>query len=164
MTPGGPPGPRNPRRGEPARTGPYAVFKPRWGTRVPATLAVVVFVFFTFAALTFPGEWTPLDRAFFFVLGCGIAGLLLRYSLIEARPDERGVVVRNLFTTRRLEWAQIVRMQFGGGAPWVSLDLADTDTVAVMAIQKADGAHGRAHAARLSALIDYHAAPEVPGA
>ena len=64
--------------------------------------------------------------------------------------------MRNLFLTRRLGWAQIVRMQFGGGAPWVSLDLTDTDTVPVMAIQKADGAHGRAMAGRLAALIEYH--------
>jgi hypothetical protein len=45
---------------------------------------------------------------------------------------------------------------FGGGAPWVSVDLDDTDTVAVMAIQKADGAFGQAEAARLSALVQVH--------
>ena len=33
------------------------------------------------------------------------------------------------------------------------LDLDDGDTLAVMAIQKADGAFGRAEAGRLSALV-----------
>ena len=47
-------------------------------------------------------------------------------------------------------------MQFGGGAPWVTLDLDDTDTVAVMAIQKADGTISRAEAGRLSALVQVH--------
>lgn len=44
----------------------------------------------------------------------------------------------------------------------MSLELTDTDTVAVMAIQKADGAHGRAMAARLAALIEFHGESDVP--
>ena len=59
--------------------------------------------------------------------------------LDPGRPDAEGLVVRNLFTTRA-GVAEIVGVQFAGGAPWVTLDLDDTDTVAVMAIQKADGA------------------------
>jgi hypothetical protein len=81
-----------------------------------------------------------------------------RYATIRAVPTREGLTVRNLVLTRQLEWAQIVRVQFGGGAPWVSLDLDDTDTVAVMAIQKADGAFGRAEAGRLSALVQVHGA------
>ena len=40
-------------------------------------------------------------------------------------------------TTGRLTWAQVLRVQFGDGAPWVTLDLDDTDQLAVMAIQRA---------------------------
>lgn len=144
-------------RSRSTRDDPYATFRPRWGSRVPRVLAIVVFVAAALGAVTIPGaDWTIVDRFFFFALGAMTAGLLWRYSRIEARPGRQGLVVRNLFLTRRLTWQEIVRMQFGGGAPWVSLDLADTDTVAVMAIQKADGAHGRAMAARLAALIEYH--------
>ena len=110
---------------------PYAPFRPRWGVRVPRVMAILVFAGFTYAAATIPGAtWTVLDRIFLFAVGFGIAGLLFRYSRIEARPSPTGLVVRNIFLTRRLTWAEIVRMQFSGGAPWVSLDLADTDTVA----------------------------------
>lgn len=120
-------------------------------------MAIIVFAAFAYAGATIPGtEWTILDRIFLFSVGLAISGLLYRYSRIEARPSQSGLVVRNIFLTRRLVWEQIVRMQFSGGAPWVSLDLDDTDTVAVMAIQKADGAHGRAQAARLAALIEFH--------
>lgn len=143
---------------------PYAPFRPRWGRRVPMVMSVVVFAGFTYAAFAIPGTaWSVVDRLFLFLLGAAITGLLVRYSLIEARPRPDGLLVRNLFTTRRLSWPQIVRMQFSGGAPWVSLDLDDTDTVAVMAIQKADGAHGRAGAARLSALISYHSGVDPDG-
>ena len=88
-----------------------------------------------------------------------VSALLWRYASIRAVPSTQGLVIRNLVTTRTLEWAQIVRVLFGGGAPWVSVDLDDTDTVAVMAIQKADGAFGRAEAARLSALVQVHSRP-----
>ncbi len=150
--------------GAKARTDPYAVFRPRWGTRVPTGAAIVMFVAFAAAAVTIPGaEWTLLDRLFLFLLGVVMAWFLQRFARIEARPGPDGIVVRNLFTTRRLDWAQILGMQFGGGAPWVTVELNDTDTVAIMAIQKADGAHGRTQAARLAALITHHSAPE-PGA
>ena len=153
----GQPADRSPRRDDP-----YATFRPRWGKRVPRTFAVIVLVATAFAAATIPGvEWTILDRLFFFLLGAATAGLLWRYSIIEARPTREGLRVRNLFSTRQLSWAEIMRVQFGGGAPWASLDLSDTDTVPVMAIQKADGAHARAMAARLAALVEYHGdAPE----
>ena len=139
------------------RDDPYAPFRPRWGARVPRVLAVVVGVASAVGAATIPGtHWTVLDRLFFFVLGALVAAFLWLFARIEARPSPQGLVVRNLFITRRLEWAQIVRLQFSGGAPWVSLDLDDTDTVAVMAIQKADGAHAQASVRRLAALIEYH--------
>ena len=47
--------------------------------------------------------------------------------------------MRNLFTTRTLSWREVVDVRFAGGDPWVTLALSDTDTLAVMAIQKADG-------------------------
>ena len=61
--------------------------------------------------------------------------------------------MRNLLTTRTVEWSQVVSVQFAGADPWVTLDLADTEALAVMAIQRADGARGRQDAARLAALV-----------
>ena len=58
---------------------------------------------------------------------------------VIATPSREGLTVRNLVLTRTLEWPEIIGIQFGGGEPWVSLDLLDGDTLAVMAIQKADG-------------------------
>ena len=123
-------------------------------------MAVLSVVIFTGVALLMPrgdpghGGWGASDRAL--LIGCGLllAAGLWRFASIRAVPSNGGLVIRNLITTRTIEWAQIVRVQFGGGAPWVSMDLADTDTVAVMAIQRADGAFGQAEAARLSALVE----------
>jgi hypothetical protein len=131
-------------------------------------MAVLSVLIFTGGALSLPGDPVlggagVLDRAALVLCGVAVAASLWRFALIRAVPSTRGLVVRNLLTTRTLEWAQIIRVQFGGGAPWVSVDLDDTDTVAVMAIQKADGDLGRAEASRLSALVQVHSRPRPPG-
>jgi len=128
-------------------------------------MAVLSLLIFAGGAISLPradplfGGWGVLDRLLLVSCGAAVSALLWRYASIRAVPSPQGLVIRNLVTTRKLEWAQIVRVLFGGGAPWVSVDLDDTDTVAVMAIQKADGAYGRAQAARLSALVQVHTRP-----
>ncbi len=144
---------------------PYAVFRPRRGRRVALTMAVLSLLIFTGGALSLPlvdplnGGWSVLDRLLLALCGVAVAALLWRFASIRAVPSTQGLVIRNLIITRKIEWAQIVRVQFGGGAPWVSVDLDDTDIVAVMAIQKADAAFGRAEAARLTALVQVHSQP-----
>ena len=64
--------------------------------------------------------------------------------------------MHNLIRTTRLEWAQIVAVRLGGGNPWVSLDLDDGETLAVMGIQRADGERGQAEAKRLATLVALH--------
>ena len=148
-----------------SRPDPYAVFRPHRGRRVALTMSALSVVIFTTVAIAMPrvdpqlGGWTVLDRSM--LVGCGLAfaAVLWRFASIRATPSAQGLVIRNLISTRRLEWAQILRVQFGGGAPWVSVDLDDTDTVAVMAIQKADGDVGEAEASRLSALVQVHSGP-----
>ena len=150
---------------DPGPSDPYAVFRPRRGRRVALTMAVLSLLIFGGGAISLPrvdplfGGWGVLDRLLLLSCGVAVSALLWRFASIRAVPSTQGLVIRNLITTRTVEWTQIVRVQFGGGAPWVSVDLDDTDTVAVMAIQKADGAFGGAEAARLSALVQVHSQP-----
>jgi hypothetical protein len=128
-------------------------------------MAVFSVLIFSGGALSLPqgdpaaGGWDLVDRLMLAFCGLAVASALWRFASIRAVPSTGGLVIRNLLTTRTLQWAEIIRVQFGGGAPWVSVDLADTDTVAVMAIQKADGALARAEASRLSALVQVHSRP-----
>ena len=92
-----------------------------------------------------------------------IAFLAWRYASIRAVPSRAGLVVRNLVLTRTLEWPEVVGIQFGGGEPWVTLDLEDGDTVAVMAIQKADGPLAGREASRLAALVQAFGEAREPG-
>jgi hypothetical protein len=99
------------------------------------------------------GRWGIGDRLMFFGLGVAVALIAWRYASIVAVPSRSGLVVRNLMLTRTLAWPEVVGIQFGGGEPWVTLDLEDGDSVAVMAIQKADGPVAGREASRLAALI-----------
>lgn len=147
---------------------PYAAFRPRWGRIVGHAVGVVVVVAFTYAAITVPGQegqkgdWMIADRLLVFFSGVAIAYLLHRFATIVAVPSKDGLYIRNILRQHTLSWNEILRLQYGGGAPWAALDLADTDTVAVMAIQKVDGPRSVAMAARLAALIQVHGEADEP--
>lgn len=98
------------------------------------------------------------DRAGFLVLAALIGWGLYRLAEVGADPSETHLVVRNVLLTRRLEWAEILGLRFDPGDPWVMLDVSDGDTLAVMAIQRADGQHAVSEATRLATLIALHAA------
>ena len=104
------------------------------------------------------GQWRLGDQLLLVGLGLAIAAFLWRYASIRAVPDAGGLVVRNLLLTRRVAWDEVVEVRFPQGAPWVSLDLADDDEIAVMAVQRADGDRAMAEAVRLVGLVDRHRA------
>ncbi len=137
----------------------YRTFRPRAARVVPLVLAVLVLVLTVGLILRMPSLTTG-DDVGFALLGLAIAWFCWRQASVRARVDENGVTVRNLVYTRRLEWAQIVSVRFGSGRAWVQLDLADGDTLAVMGIQRADGAYAEAEARRLSTLVAQHTATD----
>jgi hypothetical protein len=138
-----------------------ATFRPRRARAVATTVAVISVLLFGAIGAFVPAAG-PGDRIGIAAFGVAVAWLMWRYASLSATPGSQGLVVRNLMTTRTLDWAEIVGVHLQVGAPWVSLDLDDGDTLAVMAIQKADGDHGRAEASRLARLVDAHAVPEPP--
>ncbi|MDF2091833.1 PH domain-containing protein [Knoellia sp. 3-2P3] len=137
--------------------GAFATFRPRRGRVVSGTFAVLSVLVFGVIALLLPGPpdglWRPADRVLVAAVGLSIGALLWRYATIRATPTREALTVRNLFTTRTVSWRSVVDLRFSGGDPWVTLELDDADTLAVMAVQKADGPWGRAEASRLAALV-----------
>lgn len=135
----------------------WAPFRPRRGRTVALGVVWSSLVVFGVIAVVMPsqvdGRWGLGDRVMFFGLGVAVALIAWRYASITAVPSRAGLVVRNLVLTRTLVWPEIVGIQFGGGEPWVTLDLEDGDSVAVMAIQKADGPVAGREASRLAALV-----------
>lgn len=135
-----------------AATDPFRPFRSRRGRAVASTLGVLSLVIFGGIAVLLPGR-TPTDAVLIAAFGVAIAVMCWRYATIRVLVSREEIIVRNLMTTRRLTWAEVLRVQFGDGAPWVTLDLDDTDQLAVMAIQRADGPAAVAEASRLAALV-----------
>ncbi|WP_285622218.1 PH domain-containing protein [Kineosporia sp. NBRC 101677] len=90
----------------------------------------------------------------------GVAGFIgwgmSRFGGVRATPGPDGLTVRNILLTRKLSWSEIEDVHYAGSDPWVTLATADGDPVAVMAIQRADGAPAQAEAERLATLVAYH--------
>ncbi len=92
----------------------------------------------------------------FAVTDLALAWLCFRQAAVRAVPDDAGLTVRNFIRVRRVAWPQIVSVRFGPDRPWAQLDLSDGTTLAVMAVQTADGEYGRREAGRLAALVQLH--------
>jgi hypothetical protein len=113
-------------------------------------------VVLTLAVLLPSGGGLPFplaDRIGIVLVGAAVAGVLVRQGLVRLTADERGLYVVNLFRRRRLEWDEVVSVSFRRGDPWLMLDLADGETLAVMGIQSADGPSARAAAVEVAALV-----------
>lgn len=136
---------------------PYADFRPRRGSLVARLAALAVLVSFVVLIVLAPGGgWALADRVLVGLLALLLAAGLWRFGMVRAVPTPTGLTVTNLVITREVEWAEIVRVTFAGGTPWAVLELSDTEELAVMGVQRADGAHGRAEASRLAALVEHH--------
>lgn len=144
----------------------YAPFRPRFALVAGTVTAVVVVVGCLVVALTGTGpSFDAGQRTAIVVFGL-LCGFLV-WSLVDvsATPTPTSLTVRNIVRRRTLEWPEVVAVRFGRDDPWVVLDLADGKTLAVMAVQRADGARGVRAANRLVHLVELHgeAHPGQPG-
>ncbi|WP_404817266.1 PH domain-containing protein [Streptomyces thermolineatus] len=100
-----------------------------------------------------------VDRVSIVATGLLILGVLALLSRPSVTADQDGVTVVNLTTRRRLEWAEIVRVNLRSGDPWAHLDLADGTSLPAMGIQPGGGRQQAVEAARaLRALVEAHGA------
>jgi hypothetical protein len=109
--------------------------------------------------------WGLGDRAAVAGTGALIFAVLVLLSRPKVVADPSGVTVVNLTTIRRLDWAQIVRVNLRTGDAWVQLDLADGTTLAAMGIQPGIGRERAIRDARaLRGLVDARGTAERPSA
>ncbi|PPK96061.1 PH (Pleckstrin Homology) domain-containing protein [Kineococcus xinjiangensis] len=140
-----------------------APFRPRRARAVGVPLAVGIFVVLAVVGAAMLGSglpgWTVLDSLLCVAFGALLGAGVLRLVGVRAVPTADALVVRNVFLTTRVPWATIVAVRFGGGNPWLTLDLSDGENHAVMAIQRADGAWAHEQAGRLATLVELHTRP-----
>ncbi len=109
-------------------------FRPTRTRAVLLSVGLAMFATITAVALLLETLSTGERISFVF-----IAVLLTSVLVLLSRPkvvaDEAGVTVVNLTNTRRLEWAQILRVNLRPGDPWVFLDLSDGTSLPALGIQ-----------------------------
>ncbi|MCX5588033.1 PH domain-containing protein [Streptomyces erythrochromogenes] len=77
----------------------------------------------------------PGERISFVFTAVLLTSVLVLLSRPKVVADEDGVTVVNLTNTRRLAWAEILRVNLRPGDPWVFLDLSDGTSLPVLGIQ-----------------------------
>jgi Bacterial PH domain len=141
------------------------VIRPRRLRRVCWVLAPLVVVLFAVlgALLRGPVGGDPTSGVFqlgdqiaMVLLGFLVAGGILLFTRPRVVADAEYIEVRNIVGQHRLPWGVVRGIVFQRGNPWVSLDLEDDDTLAVMAVQAADKEHAVAAVRALRALHDAH--------
>ncbi|MFJ1757241.1 PH domain-containing protein [Kitasatospora sp. NPDC088134] len=121
---------------------------PRRNRAVLYTLCAVLVVLFTVLAVALPENWQFNDRVMMVCSGLLFAAVGAMLARPKVVADDAGLTVVNFVRSRRLSWAEVVRVNFRAGDPWVTLDLADGTALAAVGIQPGGGREQAVRAAR----------------
>ncbi|MFE1552619.1 PH domain-containing protein [Streptomyces sp. NPDC058718] len=109
-------------------------FRPGRTRAVLLTIGTVMFVVITVVALMLE-RLGPGERVSFVFTAALLFGVLIMLSRPKVVADDEGVTVVNITRTRRLAWAEILKVNLRPGDPWVFLDLSDGTSLPVLGIQ-----------------------------
>ncbi|MFE2451410.1 PH domain-containing protein [[Kitasatospora] papulosa] len=133
-----------------------ATFRPTLTRVVLLAVGAAMFVVITAVALTLE-KLGPGERTSFVFVALLFFGVLALLSRPRVTADETGVTVVNITRTRRLAWAEIVRVNLRAGDPWVFLDLSDGTSMPALGIQPGIAKERAVTDARaLRALVEFH--------
>lgn len=106
------------------------------------TAALLVSAFLIIAILLRNSDtgvyFRPADQVAMVALGCALAGGALLLARPRLRVDARGVLVRNVFAEKFIEWEHVQGLSFPDGAAWARIELPDDEYIPAMAIQAND--------------------------
>ncbi|MEV7777510.1 PH domain-containing protein [Kitasatospora sp. NPDC088351] len=136
-----------------------AAFPVTWAPRrtraVLLPVCALLVVMFVAIAVALPENWQLNDRIMMVLSGVLFAGVGVMLARPRVSADADGVTVVNFVRSRRLAWAEIVRVNFRQGDPWATLDLADGTSLAAVGIQSGVGkAQAIADARALRDLVE----------
>ena len=150
------------------------VLRPRRIRRVCWVLAPLIVIFFVVLSTLLTGDFgggsmgvfRSGDQIAMIILGFLAAGAVLIFTRPKVVADEHHIHVQNVFGRHDLPWEVVRGITFERGNSWVSLDLEDDETLAVMAVQATDKEHAvegvRALRALLAANRATHTRPQQP--
>ncbi|MFV5997759.1 PH domain-containing protein [Streptomyces sp. NPDC056231] len=109
-------------------------FRPTRTRVVLLTVGAAMFVVITVIAMSLE-QLSPGERISFIFTALLFFAVLALLSRPKVVADDQGVTVVNLTRTRRLSWAEILRVNLRVGDPWVFLDLSDGTSMPALGIQ-----------------------------
>ncbi|MGC5003131.1 PH domain-containing protein [Streptomyces sp. DT203] len=109
-------------------------FRPTRTRVVLLTVGAAMFVVITVIAMSLE-QLSPGERVSFIFTALLFFAVLALLSRPKVVADDNGVTVVNLTRTRRLSWAEILRVNLRAGDPWVFLDLSDGTSMPALGIQ-----------------------------
>ncbi|GAA2811130.1 PH domain-containing protein [Streptomyces showdoensis] len=131
-------------------------FRPARTRIVLLTVGVAMFVVITTVGMMLE-KLGPGERASFVFTAALFLGVLVLLSRPKVVADAQGVTVVNITRTRRLAWAEILKVNLRPGDPWVFLDLSDGTSMPALGIQPGIAKESAIRDARaLRALADSH--------
>jgi hypothetical protein len=98
-------------------------------------------------------DFTVFERVTLIAFFVAVLAVLYAVYRSAALADEDGLTVVNGYRTHRYRWAEIVRVSLSPHRPWAMLDLADGQTMSLLAIQGSDGERAVRAARELAALL-----------
>jgi hypothetical protein len=136
--------------------------RPRRLRIVAWVCAIAVVLVFALVATALTGEtegggsFARGDQAAMVGLGILMALGILSFARPRVWADENGIRVRNVLGAYELPWELVRAVRFNDSSPWASLDLADDDSIALMAIQRGDRQTAVAAVRGLRGLLAEH--------
>ena len=109
-------------------------FRPTRTRIVLLTVGSVMFVVITAVALLLE-KLNAGERMSFVFTALLFLGVLVMLARPKVVADDTGVTVVNITRSRRLDWAEILRVNLRSGDPWVFLDLSDGTSLPALGIQ-----------------------------
>ncbi|MEU3187355.1 PH domain-containing protein [Streptomyces sp. NPDC006923] len=109
-------------------------FRPTRTRAVLLCVGTVMFAVITAVGLLLE-QLSAGERLSFILTALLFSGVLALLSRPKVVADATGVTIVNLTRTRRLAWAEILRVNLRPGDPWVFLDLSDGSSLPVLGIQ-----------------------------
>jgi hypothetical protein len=128
-----------------------------------AVVFAVLGLLLTGSTGTAGGVFQPSDQVAMGLLGLFAAGGILLFTRPKVVADTTHIKIQNVLGAYDLPWSVVRAIRFDRGNPWLTLELANDDVVAVMAVQAADKEHAVEATRALRALLSASRAAEVPG-
>lgn len=131
--------------------------------RVAVVIAALVTVTFVVIAVLLGGtrsegvSFSIGDQVAMVLLGLFVAGGVLLIARPSLVADQRGLRVRNILVSHDIPWEVVREVAFRDGSPWATLELADDDQLALLAVQASDGERSVAAVRALRTLHERHA-------